>query len=47
MRKLIDCLIAAVAPRTGAVLVHDDADLDVITGYTALKTLRAPVPGMG
>ncbi|HEY9391534.1 MAG TPA: PIN domain nuclease [Mycobacteriales bacterium] len=47
VRKLIDCLIAAVALRNGAVLVHDEADFDVITGYTALKTLRAPTPGMG
>jgi hypothetical protein len=47
VRKLIDCLIASVALRNGAVLVHDDADFDAITGCVALKTLRAPDPGMG
>ncbi|MDN5914443.1 MAG: PIN domain nuclease [Pseudonocardia sp.] len=28
VRKLLDCLIAAVAVRTGAVLVHRDRDFD-------------------
>ena len=30
VRKLLDCLIAAVAIRTGAVLVHRDRDVDVL-----------------
>ncbi|HEX5495624.1 MAG TPA: PIN domain nuclease [Mycobacteriales bacterium] len=42
VRKLPDCLIAAVALRTDAVLVHDDADVDLIAECVGLKTLRAP-----
>jgi predicted nucleic acid-binding protein len=38
VRKLIDCLIAVVAMRTGAVLVHRDRDFDVLA--TALPDLR-------
>lgn len=30
VRKLIDCLIASVAVRTGATLVHRDSDFDVL-----------------
>ncbi|GDY30495.1 type II toxin-antitoxin system VapC family toxin [Gandjariella thermophila] len=30
VRKLVDCLIAAVAARTGATLVHRDRDFDTI-----------------
>ncbi|MFD1655183.1 hypothetical protein [Pseudonocardia alaniniphila] len=30
MRKLLGCLIAVVAIRTGAVLVHRDRDLDLL-----------------
>ncbi|MGH3870279.1 MAG: type II toxin-antitoxin system VapC family toxin [Pseudonocardiaceae bacterium] len=30
VRKLIDCLIASVAVRTGATLVHRDRDFDVV-----------------
>lgn len=30
VRKLIDCLIAVVAVRTGAVLVHRDRDFDAL-----------------
>jgi predicted nucleic acid-binding protein len=38
VRKLLDCLIAVVAVRTGAVLVHRDRDFDVLA--TALPDLR-------
>jgi predicted nucleic acid-binding protein len=30
VRKMLDCLIAAVAVRTGATLVHRDRDFDVL-----------------
>ncbi|MGH4018574.1 MAG: type II toxin-antitoxin system VapC family toxin [Pseudonocardiaceae bacterium] len=30
VRKLLDCLIASVAVRTGATLVHRDRDFDVV-----------------
>lgn len=30
VRRLLDCLIAAVAVRTGATLVHRDRDFDVL-----------------
>ncbi|HEU0086133.1 MAG TPA: PIN domain nuclease [Pseudonocardiaceae bacterium] len=30
VRKLLDCLIASVAVRTGATLVHHDRDFDVL-----------------
>jgi predicted nucleic acid-binding protein len=40
VRKLVDCLIAAVAIRSGAVLVHKDADFDSIAGATPLNTKR-------
>jgi len=38
VRTLVDCLIAVVAIRTGAVLVHRDRDFDVLA--TALPDLR-------
>lgn len=41
IRKLFDCLIAAVALRTGAVLVHNDRDFDRIAEvYPQLRTQR-------
>ncbi|SFO11893.1 hypothetical protein SAMN05216207_103136 [Pseudonocardia ammonioxydans] len=39
VRKLLDCLIAAVAVRTGAVLLHRDRDFDELA--RALPDLRA------
>jgi predicted nucleic acid-binding protein len=36
IRSINDCLIAAVAVRHGARVVHRDADFDVIAGMTAL-----------
>lgn len=38
VRKTMDCLIAAVAARTGATLVHRDRDFDVLAA--ALPDLR-------
>ena len=38
VRKMLDCLIAAVAIRTGATLVHRDRDFDVLAA--ALPDLR-------
>ena len=37
VRKLIDCLIASVAIRAGAPVLHKDADFDVIARHTGLK----------
>ena len=39
VRKLVDCLIAAVALRTGARLVHKDADFEVIATVVPLDAL--------
>lgn len=36
-RKLIDCLIAAIAVREGVPIVHADADFDVLARHTALR----------
>lgn len=38
VRKMLDCLIAVVAVRTGATLVHRDRDFDVLAA--ALSDLR-------
>jgi predicted nucleic acid-binding protein len=37
IRNLTDCLIAAVAVRHGAILLHCDHDFDVIAKHTPLK----------
>lgn len=39
VRRLPDCLIAAVAIRTGAALLHRDADFDVIARYSSLAVV--------
>ena len=36
-RKLIDCLIASVAIRTGTPVLHSDADFDVLWRHTELQ----------
>jgi predicted nucleic acid-binding protein len=36
VRSLIDCLIGAVAIRTGARVLHADADFDVLARHTGL-----------
>jgi len=40
VRKLIDCLIASVAIRAGAPILHADADFDVLARHTALRINR-------
>ena len=37
VRKLIDCLIGAVAIRANAPILHNDADFDVLARHTDLK----------
>lgn len=37
VRKLIDCLIASVAMRAGAAVLHNDRDFDVIARYAELE----------
>jgi predicted nucleic acid-binding protein len=36
VRRLIDCLIAAIAIRTGVPVLHADADFDTIARHTPL-----------
>jgi predicted nucleic acid-binding protein len=36
-RKLIDCLIAAIAIRADAAVLHQDADFDVLSRHTLLR----------
>ena len=48
VRKLMDCLIAAVAIREGATVLHNDRDFDVLARNTRLRIERyrllRPVP---
>lgn len=48
VRKLMDCLIAAVAIRENATVLHNDRDFDVLARHTRLRTERyrvlRPVP---
>jgi predicted nucleic acid-binding protein len=37
VRKLIDCLIAAVAIRGDVPILHRDVDFDVLSRHTALR----------
>ena len=37
VRKLVDCLIAAVAIRSGTPLLHSDIDFDVLARHTDLQ----------
>jgi predicted nucleic acid-binding protein len=37
IRKTLDCLIAAPCVRTGAPLLHDDADFDRLASCTSLR----------
>lgn len=37
VRSMIDCLIAAVALRTGSAVLHRDRDFDVIARYLPLQ----------
>ena len=38
VRKLIDCLIAAVAIRTGTPILHHDTDFQTLARHTPLQT---------
>lgn len=38
VRKLIDCLIAAIAIRNDVPVLHQDADFEVLARHTALAT---------
>jgi predicted nucleic acid-binding protein len=38
VRKLIDCLIAAIAIRENATLLHNDRDFEVLARHTRLRT---------
>ena len=40
-RQLNDCLIAAVAIRNDAAILHEDRDFEVIARHTPLRTLIA------
>lgn len=40
IRRLPDCLIAAVAIRTGAQLLHQDADFDAIARHSSLEPVE-------
>ncbi len=40
VRKLIDCLIAAVAIRESATVLHNDRDFDALAKHTRLRTER-------
>lgn len=40
IRKTIDCLIAAPCVRTGAPILHADADFDRLASCSALKVFR-------
>jgi predicted nucleic acid-binding protein len=37
VRKLIDCLIAAVVIRTGIAVLHNDRDFDALARHTELQ----------
>jgi predicted nucleic acid-binding protein len=40
VRKLIDCLIASIAIRTGSSILHCDTDFDVLARHASLKIDR-------
>ena len=40
VRKLMDCLIAAVAVRERATVLHNDRDFEVLARHTRLRTER-------
>jgi predicted nucleic acid-binding protein len=40
VRKLVDCLIASTAIRAGALVLHNDADFDVLARHTELRIYR-------
>jgi predicted nucleic acid-binding protein len=44
IRSMTDCLIAAVAIRHGATLVHRDMDFDIVAEMTSLVAMRVDRP---
>ena len=40
VRRLIDCLIAAIAIRAGIAILHVDADFDVLARHTGLRVVQ-------
>ncbi len=48
IRKLMDCLIAAIAIRENATVLHNDRDFEVLATHTRLRTERyrvlRPIP---
>jgi len=48
VRKLMDCLIAAVAIREHGAVLHNDSDFEILARHTRLRTepyrLLRPVP---
>lgn len=42
IRRTLDCLIASVCVRDGAVLLHGDADFDHLAACTALDVVPPP-----
>jgi predicted nucleic acid-binding protein len=40
IRRLVDCLIATVAIKSGSALLHADADFDLIARHTSLTIAR-------
>jgi predicted nucleic acid-binding protein len=40
IRKLVDCLIAIPAIRTGAAVLHEDRDFDAIARHSSLQIAR-------
>ena len=44
IRSLLDCLIAAVAIRTGVPLLHIDRDFDALARHTELEVYEGAQP---
>jgi predicted nucleic acid-binding protein len=40
IRGLLDCLVAAVAIRVGAAVLHEDRDFDALAQHTELTTVQ-------
>jgi hypothetical protein len=47
VRKLMDCLIAAIAIRNDAPIVHRDADFEVLRKHTSLRTVAESSSDLG
>lgn len=44
VRKLIDCLIGAVAVRAGVEILHADADFEVLARHTDVRVHQVSLP---